>query len=185
MKKFVIVGIVALVLVAGGAVAFTMQRTASAQAEAPTVPAIETPRGVVAEGVAVPAERASLSSPTGGVVVALMAREGEQVAAGQTILKLESSRQAAGVAQAEAALARAQARLSELKAGPRPEEIAVAASAVDLAKAQLARTQQGSKAEDVAAAQAAVAAAQASLNKVLEGAAPGALDGGNHRGRQR
>ena len=42
MKKFVIVGIVALVLVAGGAVAFTMQRTASAQAEAPTVPAIET-----------------------------------------------------------------------------------------------------------------------------------------------
>ena len=175
MKKIVIAGVVVLALTAGGAAAFTMQRSASAQAEAPAASVVETPRSVVAEGVVVPAQRADLSSPTGGVVVALMAREGERVAAGQTILKLESSRQQAAVAQAEAALARAQARLAELKSGARAEEIAVAQSAVDLAQAQLARAQQGAKAEDVAAAQAAVAAAQAALNKVLEGAAPGAL----------
>lgn len=175
MKKFVIAGIVVLVLVVGGAFAFTMQRSASAQAAGPVAQATEPARGVVAEGVAVPAEWAALSSPTGGVVVELLAREGEQVTAGQTILRLESSRQAAAVAQAEAALSRAQARLAELKAGPRAEEIAIAEAAVELAKAQLARAQQGAKSEDVAAAQAAVAAAQASLNKVLEGAAPGAL----------
>jgi multidrug resistance efflux pump len=79
------------------------------------------------------------------------------------------------MAQAEAALARAQAKLAELQSGPRAEEIAVAESAVAVAKAQLARAQQGAKDEDVAAARAAVSAAQASLNKVLEGAAPGAL----------
>jgi multidrug efflux pump subunit AcrA (membrane-fusion protein) len=175
MKKFVIAGVVVLVLLAGGATVFTMQRTASAEAETTASQAVETPRGVVAEGVVVPAARAALSSPTGGVVVEVLAREGEQVAAGQVILKLESSRQQAAVAQAEAAVARAQARLSELKSGPRAEEIAVAESAVALAKAQLARAQQGARTEDIAAAQAAVSAAQASLNKVLEGAAPGAL----------
>lgn len=180
MKKFVVVGIVALVLVVGGAFAFTMQRSASAQAAAePVAQAVAPARAVVAEAVVVPAEWAALSSPTGGVVVELAGREGEQVAAGQTILRLESSRQRAAVAQAEANLSRAQAKLAELKSGPRAEEIAVAQAAVDLAQAQLARAQQGAKGEDVAAAQAAVAAAQAGLNKVLEGAAPGALTAAN------
>jgi HlyD family secretion protein len=180
MKKFVIAGVVVLVLFAGGAFAFSMQRTASAQeATAPVAQEAESARDVVAEGIAVPAEWATLSSPAGGVVVELLAREGEQMAAGQTILRLESSRQQAAVAQAEAALSRAQARLAELQAGPRAEEIAVAESAVALAQAQLARAQQGAKAEEVAAAQAAVAAAQAGLNKVLEGAAPGAVTAAN------
>jgi multidrug resistance efflux pump len=175
MKKFVIAGLVVLVLVAGGAFAFTMQRSASAEAAAPVAQEAQPARGIVAEGVVVPAEWASISSPTGGVAVELGAREGAQVAAGDVIVRLEASRQQAAVAQAEAALSRAQARVAELKAGPRAEEIAVAQAAVDLAKAQLERAQQGAKAEDVAAAQAAVSAAQAGLNKVLEGAAPGAL----------
>jgi multidrug resistance efflux pump len=175
MKKFIVAGIVVLLLVVGGAFAFTMQRTASAQAAAPVAQEAETARGVVAEGVVVPAEWAALSSPTGGVVVELLARAGEQVSAGQTILRLESSRQQAAVAQAEAALSRAQARLAELQAGPRVEEIAVVQAAVGLAQAQLARAQQGAQPEEIAAAKAAVAAAQASLNKVLEGATPGAL----------
>ncbi len=176
MKKFVIAGIVVLVLMAGGVAAFTMQRTASAQAEQPaTAAAAEPNRGVVAEGVVVPVEWAAVSSQAGGRVAEVLVREGEQVTAGQAMVRVESSRQAAAVAQAAAGLARAQARLAELKAGPRAEEIAVAESAVSVAQAQLGRAQQGAKAEDVAAAEAAVAAAQASLNKVLEGAAPGAL----------
>ena len=182
MKKFVIAGIVVLVLMAGGVAAFTMQRTASAQAEQPaTAAAAEPNRGVVAEGVVVPVEWAAVSSQAGGRVAEVLVREGEQVTAGQAMVRVESSRQAAAVAQAEAGLARAQARLAELKAGPRAEEIAVAESAVSVAQAQLGRAQQGAKAEDVAAAEAAVAAAQASLNKVLEGAAPGALDRSSHR----
>lgn len=179
MKKSLIIGIIVLVALAGGAFVFTMQRTANAQAEAPAEQVVEQPRGTVAEGAVVPAEWAALSSPTGGVVVELLAREGEQVAEGQTILRLEASRQQAAVAQAEAALSRAQARVAELQAGPRAEEIAVAEAAVALALAQLGRAQQGAKAEEVAAAQAAVAAAQAGLNKVLEGAAPGALTAAN------
>jgi multidrug resistance efflux pump len=178
MKKFVVGGLVLLVLVAGGAFAFTMQRSASAEAAtaAPVAQEAQPERGIVAEGVVVPAEWARIGSPTGGVVVELAAREGAQVAAGDMIVRLEATRQQAAVAQAEAALSRAQARVAELKAGARAEEIAVAQAAVDLAKAQLERAQQGAKTEDVAAAQAAVAAAQAGLNKVLEGAAPGALN---------
>lgn len=180
MKKLVIAGIIVLVVLAGGAVAFTMQKTASAQAELsqaerPAAAAVEPARDVVAEGVVVPVAWATVSSQAGGRVVEVLAQEGERVAEGQPILRVESSRQTAAVAQAEATLARAQARLKELQAGPRAEEIAVAESAVAVAKAQLDRAQQGAKTEDVAAAQAAVAAAQAGLNKVLEGSAPGAL----------
>lgn len=176
MKKFVIAGIVVLVLTVGGAAAFTLQRTASAQAEQePAAAAVEPARGVVAEAVVVPVEYATISARAGGPVVEVLVREGEQVAAGQAILRVESSRQVAAVAQAEAALARAEARLAELKAGARAEEISVAEAAVAVAQAQLERAQQGAKVEDVAAAEAAVAAAQAGLNKVLEGTAGGAL----------
>ncbi len=178
MKKFVVIGIIALVLVAGVAAAFTMQRTASAQTttgQGQASATTEAARGVVAEGVVVPMNWATVSSQAGGRVVELLVEEGAKVTSGQPILRVDSARQAAAVAQASAALARAQARLAELQAGPRAEEIAVAESAVAVAQAQLGRAQQGAKAEDIAAAEAAVAAAQASINKLLEGAAPGAL----------
>ena len=75
------------------------------------------------------------------------------------------------MAQADAGLAAAQARLAELKSGARSAEIDAAQAAVDAAQAQVARLEAGAKPEDIDAAQAAVDAAQANLQRVRDGAA--------------
>ena len=87
-----------------------------------------------------PARVAGLSLPTGGIVAEVLVAEGEQVAAGQMLVRLDSARQAAAVTQAEAQLQRAQAALAELKAGLRDEERRSAQAALDAAQARLDRT---------------------------------------------
>jgi len=125
---------------------------------------------VVADGVVVPVLHASLSMPVGGIVQEVLVSEGDQVVAGQPLLRLQQGRLEAAVAQAEAGVARAQARLDELKAGPRAEELLAAQAAVDAATGQLEKIKAGAKAEDIAAAQAAVDGASANLQQVRAGA---------------
>ncbi|MBI5879076.1 MAG: efflux RND transporter periplasmic adaptor subunit [Chloroflexi bacterium] len=110
---------------------------------------------VIVEGRVVPVRRADLALSTTGVVAEVLVAEGDKVSAGQALLRLESKRQQAAVAQADAALARvigaraganavlskAQAALALLKAGPRAEDIAVARQGVAVARAELARVQ--------------------------------------------
>lgn len=142
---------------------------ATAPAAAGSMPPILADNRVVADAVVVPQRRAQLSLPTGGVVVELLAVEGQAVEAGDVILRLDSARQRASLAQAEANLAAAQARLAELRAGPRPEEVAAAQAAVDAAQAQLDRLREGARPQEIAAAQAALDGARAALQKVQEG----------------
>jgi HlyD family secretion protein len=125
--------------------------------------------GVTASGEVVPVRDAALSLPTDGVIVEVLVAEGDEVEAGQLLVRLESTQQTAAVAQAEARLRQAQVRLDELKAGPRPQEIEAAQAAVEAAKAQLAKITEGAQPEEVTAAKAALASAQASLQKALEG----------------
>lgn len=139
---------------------------------APTLGAVKASGQVVANAKVVPVQSAALSSPTGGIVAEILVREGERVQAGQVLLRFQSARQAASVAQAEADVRRAQARLNELKAGPRPQEVQASKASVDLAQAQLAKLKQGPRPEDVAAAEAALAAAQAEQQRVREGTPP-------------
>ena len=124
---------------------------------------------VVADAAVVPVLESSLSMPAGGIVQEVLVAEGDTVEAGQPLLRLRSLSQQAAVAQAEAGVAQAQARVDELKAGPRPEEITVAQAAVDTAAAQLDRLSAGARAEDIAASQAALDGARASLQKAQEG----------------
>jgi HlyD family secretion protein len=105
-------------------------------------------------------------------VAEVLVKEGDPVQAGQVILRLRSDQQAAGVAQAEAAVQRAQAKLDGLKAGPREQEVAAAQAAVDAAQAQVDKLSQGARPEEVAAAEAVLAAAQADQQKAQEGADP-------------
>jgi HlyD family secretion protein len=123
----------------------------------------------VADAVVVPVRDAQLSLPTGGIVAEVLVSEGDQVEAGQVLVRLASARQGAAVAQAEAQVLRAQNAVAELKAGARPEEIEAAQAAVELARAQLARVEEGARPEEVAAAEAALDAAQATLQKVQDG----------------
>ena len=72
-----------------------------------------------------------------GEVTAVLVSEGEPVAKGQAIAQLDTQNLAAQQRQLTAQKAQAQANLSELQAGARPEDIAVAAAAVEDVQQQL------------------------------------------------
>jgi HlyD family secretion protein len=135
------------------------------------------PNVVSAEGFVVPDQYADLSFKVGGQVAELLVAEGDEVQAGQALIRLDSSQQQkavaqaqAGVAQAQASLASAQARLDQASAGPTAQAIAQAQAAVDTAKARLAQTKAGPTQESIGQAEAAVQTAQARLNELLAGA---------------
>jgi len=180
VRKWMI-GLVALGILAAAAIVFVYRGEVLGVAvpqetvRAAELPAVKASNDVVADAVVVPIKSAQLSLPSGGIVADIAVEEGEQVEAGQVLVRLEASRQAAAVAQAEAQLLRAQLAVQDLQAGPRPEEIAAAQAAVEAAQAQLARVEQGARPEEISAAEAALAGANASLAKVNEGPREGEL----------
>jgi len=169
MRKWII-GIVVIAVLAGAGYLVLGGTLLRDEAEAETVlPVVKAAQGVMAEAKVVPVRYAALSLPTGGTVTELLVAEGDDVEAGQMLLRVEAARQVAAVAQAEAAVRGAQARLDELRAGPRPQEVQAAGAAVEAAQAQLALVTESARPEEVRAAEAALDSVQASLQKVLEG----------------
>lgn len=71
-------------------------------------------------------------------IASLAARQGDRVAAGGTLATLEADDARHGVAEAQAALAQAEAQLADLRLGRRPEEIAVLEATLRSAGAQAA-----------------------------------------------
>ena len=136
------------------------------------LPAVRASNDVVADAVVVPARTADLSLPTSGIVAEILVAEGAQVEAGQPLLRVQSQRQQAAVARAEAGVLGAQARLEALRAGPLPQEIEIAQAGIDAAAAQVQRMDEGAKPEDVEALRAALDAARANMQRVAEGASP-------------
>ena len=167
-SKKLIIGIIVIAVVAAGAfAALTLPRMFAKPVEAvATAVAQPSVRAAAAEGKLVPSLSASLSLPLSGRVAEILVKEGDTVQAGQVLLHLEDARQRATVAQAEAALAGAQARLAQLKAGALPAEVITAQSAVDAAQARLDRL---ASQDDVRGAEAALASSQAALAKLREG----------------
>jgi multidrug resistance efflux pump len=171
-SKKLIIGIIAVAIVAVGAFASLtlpglFASTAEAQEVAPepaALPAANT--RIIVEGQLIPVQSAALSLSTVGRVAAVLVAEGATVEQGQVLVRLEAGRQQAGVAQAQANLDRATARLAELQAGALPEELASAQAAVDAAQARLDRLQGE---QDIRGAEAAVANAQAALARLQEG----------------
>ena len=125
---------------------------------------------VVADARVVPAQAADLGLSVTGILSEQPVQEGDTVAAGQLLLRLDSATQRTAVSRAEAELQRAQARLAEVRAGARAEEVAAAEATVEQAQAALAKIQQGLLPGNVAENEAALAAAQARLSKLYEGA---------------
>ena len=183
--KKLVTGIIALAVVAvvaylvlGPQGMVTPLLGAAADAQPTTgqvLPPVQDDPRVLAEAKVVPVREASLSLPTAGIVAEIMVHEGESVQAGQVLLRLADSRQRAGVAQTEAALRAAQARLDELRQGPRVQEIESARAAVDAAEARLNGLLEGPSQAEVAIAEANLASAHAALRKVLQGPRQGEL----------
>ena len=146
------------------------QDSGTAQGDAPA-----TGSRVVADAKVVPVQSANLSMSAGGIVKQLTVQEGDTVAAGQVLIKLDDAQQRVGVAQAQANLQSAQANLDQLLAGARTQEIAQAEAGVVAAQAAYNRLANAGSPGSIAAAQAAVSQAQASLQQVLEGPTEGQL----------
>lgn len=130
---------------------------------------------VVADAKVVPVQSADLSMRLPGIVREVLVQEGEKIAAGDVLLRLDNALQQVAVAQARANLQRAQANLAQIKAGARDQEITAAEAALQAAQANYEQLANGAAPGNIEAAQAGVAQAQASLSQVLEGPTEGAM----------
>jgi HlyD family secretion protein len=123
-------------------------------------------RGVIRISGNIEVTDAEVSFKIPGRVEQRLVDEGDRVAAGQAIARLDSRELAQEVALRQAEVQAAAAALAELEAGSRPEEIGQAAAALQRAEAKLAELQAGSRPQEVATAEAAVASAQAEMDRL-------------------
>ncbi|MFV9504390.1 MAG: efflux RND transporter periplasmic adaptor subunit [Oscillochloridaceae bacterium umkhey_bin13] len=124
--------------------------------------------GISATGQVEPRVQAELAFATGtGRVTEVLVSVGDQVVAGDALIRLDSRQLEAARAAALASLAIAQADLQGLRDGATPAQIAEAEAQVRAAQGSLTQTQGSVSANDLAAARAAVDEARARL-AVLE-----------------
>ena len=120
-------------------------------------------------------DRYELTTESNEPITAIAIAEGEPITLGQVLVEQDVRRAAARLAQAEAALGQAQARLDELVRGPRAEQIAATRANMEGAEQELAFRQAEmdrirevherglTSPENLDRAQAALDAAQANL----------------------
>jgi multidrug efflux pump subunit AcrA (membrane-fusion protein) len=135
-QKWMIPGlIVVLALLAAGCSQAPAEQPQPAETVVPTEPFIPI---VSATGEVLPAQESLLSFLTGGQVVELLVEEGDVVAEGDVLARLDTSTLETGLRQAEAALALAQADLAQASASSREQEIEQAQSELAAAQADTA-----------------------------------------------
>lgn len=128
--------------------------------------AIAAPTGTVsAEGQVIPARHAQLALAGTGQIAHILVPEGEAVAEGQPILRLDAADQEIALAQAQAALAQAQANAAAAQAGIEAAGLGVEAAelGVESAAAQLALLTADPRDVDIALQEASVALAEARI----------------------
>jgi HlyD family secretion protein len=177
---FVTIALTLAVLVAGCA-ASPRSAPPTATSLTPTVVARTTPVAatdrratVTYSGNVVSRNRITLLPKTAGQIVALDIDVGSHVQHGDVIAQLDHAALDAQVAQAQAGLEVAQAKLATLQAGSRPETIAQAQANLAAAQAALAFLQNGGRPEMVQAAEGNLVTAAGQLNR-LEQARPEAV----------
>lgn len=172
MKRRTIYLALALFVAASGAVLFWRARSGR-DAGAGTLRAATVERStltvaVTASGRIEPAARVGLSFETPARVAEVFVEEGQKVESGAALARLVTDQLELQLVQAQAAVAAAEAQLTQLEAGPRQAEIEQAEANLRAATAQLStavanRDQIASGASDseIAAARAGVAQAEA------------------------
>ncbi|MBL7064181.1 MAG: efflux RND transporter periplasmic adaptor subunit [Anaerolineae bacterium] len=161
MKKTIIVGLVVLAVILSGC-GGSAEETATPEVEMAFTPVVSV------TGEVVPAVWATVSAQSGGTVLEVLVEPGDEVAADDLLVRLDSTDVQLAVQQAEAAVETAQAQLALLEAGPRPEQIAVSEAQIAVAQTVISQTiaqrnqlWSGATEAEIAAAQAQIAAAQA------------------------
>jgi HlyD family secretion protein len=128
---------------------------------------------ITANGVLLPAQQVELSFGAGGFVESILVEVGENVQAGQTLARLDSTEAEWAVRQAEATLMTSQAHLDLLLGGATAAEIATAEADVIIAEIALEEAQQTYyliRERAVRRAEATLIAAQAQLDLLMGGA---------------
>jgi HlyD family secretion protein len=117
------------------------------------------------KGEVVPGRFAELSFQTGGTVSQIAVSEGQEVAAGDPVIQLESQQQELALEQARGQVAAAHAALEAAQNHRAAAQAAVdtANREVDVAVAQLALVEAGVRPEELAAAEAQLAAARSGV----------------------
>jgi HlyD family secretion protein len=136
--------------------------------EAPTPQATDEYSSVVPlTGEVVPAVYATLSAQTGGTVVELLVQPGEDVSAGDALVRLDAADEQLAVQLAEAALDMARADLGLLIAGPRSQEIAIAEAQLSAAQAGVSQAVAARDQLTAGVPEAEIAAARASVAEAM------------------
>ena len=179
-KKWLIVAVVVVLVAVLGFAGYQRISARRAVAETPAEETAVVRRGTLlvtvgATGSLAPHAEVSLAFTSGGRVAEVLVEEGQVVEAGQPLARLETDDLTLQVAQAEAALAAAEAQLAQLLAPPRPEEIAVQEANLQAMQAQVSaaaanrdQLTAGADAAQIAAAEAQVASAQAQQKIALD-----------------
>jgi len=141
-----------------------------------TVPVVRGPiESRISASGSLAAERTQpLTFSTSGTVAEVLVKEGDVVAQGQVLARLDTKDLELSVKQAQAALQVSESSLARTRKSPSKEEIAAAQAAVEAAKASLKDLQTGPTTAEVASAKAAVEAAKANLKDFKAG--PSARD---------
>jgi multidrug resistance efflux pump len=115
---------------------------------------------IVISGI-VEADDIHVGSKIGGRVLKVVAREGQTVKAGEVLVLLEPRELDASLAEAQAAMRQAQAKLALLTAGYREEEIEQAEAAMKQSQAELSQLVAGPRQQEIDQARADWLAAKA------------------------
>jgi multidrug resistance efflux pump len=146
-RKVLLIGALALVIVGAAAVWKYMSGRAASDR-------------LVLSGT-IEADEINVGSKVGGRIAEVLVSEGQQVQAGQPIIRFESYDLEAKLADARAAVAGAEANLEKMRNWTRPEELVEARAEAEAARANLEMLRNGPRKQEVDAARADVEAAEA------------------------
>ncbi len=110
-------------------------------------------------------ENVKVGATTGGLVTQVFVKVGDKVMKGQALFQIDDGSKRSELARYEAALQSAEATLSKLKLGSRPEEIAKQREQVNQAAAQYDDALQQLKLREAANAEDARAVSQDDINQ--------------------
>jgi len=170
MKKWII-GILVVTVV--GALGFWGYQSLLAPQAMADTPAEETAivrRGTLldtisATGSLAPHTEVAPAFTSGGLVAEVLVEEGQQIEAGQPLVRLNTDDLELQVAQTEASLA-------QVQAGARAEDIAAAEASLRSAQANYDKVAAGSRPEDIAVSEASLRGAQANYDRLVAGLRP-------------
>lgn len=140
-----LIGLVAASLIGTGAVTYGLlqRRAAMPDISTMTVP-VESQSlqvQITASGTVQPIQTVNLSPKSPGILVKLLVKQGDRVSKGQLIAQMENDAVEAELVQSRAKVARAEAKLLQVRTGNRPEEIAQAEARVQQAEARVNEAQ--------------------------------------------